>query len=98
MKKVITILIVAAGMYAASAKASTLKAGACNADSKADLETEISLAVDSDTQAVEQMMVEGKSFGPTDEDKTVTITNYSLSDAGVVGFVYVVVQPFIGQL
>jgi len=70
----LTGLILATGMYAATANASTLKAGAFYCDSKEDLQLALSLTVENDTQAIEEMIANGKAFVPTDEAQTVTIT------------------------
>jgi hypothetical protein len=83
-KKLIVVLTLAVGMYAASAKAATLKTGAYYCDSKEDVELSRSLASEKDNVAVMQMMADGKLLGPTSEAQTVTITN--ASDYKIIGF------------
>jgi hypothetical protein len=84
-KILISGLTLAAGMYAASGNAATLKAGSLYADSEDDLEMAVSLAVEKDQHATAEMMVEGKLLGPTEEDKTVTIAAYP-TDHAIYGF------------
>jgi hypothetical protein len=86
MNKLISVIIFTAAFSSGVAHADTLATGAVFADSREDLRTFTSLAVDNDTEAMGQMAMEGKISLPTKKPLQIKIIRYSLLDPGVAGF------------